>query len=142
MTSVLILVIQRLPRLFERAFPLIDLGRKSVRDVILVQVLGPARGEMEPCRHRMVRQSPGQGLVRAAIPVASYGTVHLLERLGHLEDADSGLGGIGLNVIQGAAMVGAGRIIGIDLNPDVRDHLASGVTLFEQRADVHWVPAL
>ena len=28
-----------------------------------------------------------------------------------------GLGGIGLNVIQGARMVGAGRIIGIDLNP-------------------------
>jgi S-(hydroxymethyl)glutathione dehydrogenase/alcohol dehydrogenase len=28
-----------------------------------------------------------------------------------------GLGGIGLNVIQGAAMVGATRIIGIDLNP-------------------------
>jgi S-(hydroxymethyl)glutathione dehydrogenase/alcohol dehydrogenase len=29
-----------------------------------------------------------------------------------------GLGGIGLNVIQGARMVGATRIIGIDLNPD------------------------
>ncbi|MEQ1503848.1 MAG: S-(hydroxymethyl)glutathione dehydrogenase/class III alcohol dehydrogenase [Myxococcota bacterium] len=29
-----------------------------------------------------------------------------------------GLGGIGLNVIQGARMVGAGRIIGIDLNDD------------------------
>ncbi len=29
-----------------------------------------------------------------------------------------GLGGIGLNVIQGARMVGADRIIGIDLNPD------------------------
>ncbi len=28
-----------------------------------------------------------------------------------------GLGGIGLNVIQGAAMVGAGKIIGVDLNP-------------------------
>ena len=28
-----------------------------------------------------------------------------------------GLGGIGLNVIQGARMVGAGRIIGVDLNP-------------------------
>ena len=28
-----------------------------------------------------------------------------------------GLGGIGLNVIQGARMVGADRIIGIDLNP-------------------------
>jgi S-(hydroxymethyl)glutathione dehydrogenase / alcohol dehydrogenase len=28
-----------------------------------------------------------------------------------------GLGGIGLNVIQGARMVGAGRIVGIDLNP-------------------------
>ncbi|WP_373376139.1 S-(hydroxymethyl)glutathione dehydrogenase/class III alcohol dehydrogenase [Cupriavidus nantongensis] len=29
-----------------------------------------------------------------------------------------GLGGIGLNVIQGARMVGAGRIIGVDLNPE------------------------
>ena len=29
-----------------------------------------------------------------------------------------GLGGIGLNVIQGAKMVGATRIIGVDLNPD------------------------
>src|SRR3546814_2006934 len=29
-----------------------------------------------------------------------------------------GLGGIGLNVIQGAKMVGAGRIIGVDINPD------------------------
>jgi len=28
-----------------------------------------------------------------------------------------GLGGIGLNVIQGAAMTGAGRIVGIDINP-------------------------
>ena len=28
-----------------------------------------------------------------------------------------GLGGIGLNVIQGARMVGATRIIGVDLNP-------------------------
>lgn len=29
-----------------------------------------------------------------------------------------GLGGIGLNVIQGAKMVGASRIIGVDVNPD------------------------
>jgi len=29
-----------------------------------------------------------------------------------------GLGGIGLNVIQGAKMVGAGKIIGVDINPD------------------------
>ncbi len=29
-----------------------------------------------------------------------------------------GLGGIGLSVIQGAVMAGAGRIIGVDLNPD------------------------
>ncbi|HET6520009.1 MAG TPA: S-(hydroxymethyl)glutathione dehydrogenase/class III alcohol dehydrogenase [Geminicoccaceae bacterium] len=32
-----------------------------------------------------------------------------------------GLGGIGLNVIQGAQMVGADRIIGIDLNPSKRE---------------------
>ena len=31
-----------------------------------------------------------------------------------------GLGGIGLNVIQGARMVGADRIIGVDINPDKR----------------------
>ena len=29
-----------------------------------------------------------------------------------------GLGGIGLNVIQGAKMVGADKIIGIDINPE------------------------
>ncbi|MBU6460921.1 MAG: S-(hydroxymethyl)glutathione dehydrogenase/class III alcohol dehydrogenase [Proteobacteria bacterium] len=34
-----------------------------------------------------------------------------------------GLGGIGLNVIQGAKMVGAGKIIGIDINPS-REKLA------------------
>ena len=32
-----------------------------------------------------------------------------------------GLGGIGLNVIQGARLVGADKIIGIDLNPDKRE---------------------
>ena len=32
-----------------------------------------------------------------------------------------GLGGIGLNVIQGARLVGADRIIGVDLNPAKRD---------------------
>ncbi|MCH9011818.1 MAG: S-(hydroxymethyl)glutathione dehydrogenase/class III alcohol dehydrogenase [Proteobacteria bacterium] len=31
-----------------------------------------------------------------------------------------GLGGIGLNVIQGARLVGAGRIVGVDVNPDKR----------------------
>jgi S-(hydroxymethyl)glutathione dehydrogenase/alcohol dehydrogenase len=31
-----------------------------------------------------------------------------------------GLGGIGLNVIQGARMAGADKIVGIDLNPDRR----------------------
>ncbi|MHB8530087.1 MAG: S-(hydroxymethyl)glutathione dehydrogenase/class III alcohol dehydrogenase [Caulobacteraceae bacterium] len=34
-----------------------------------------------------------------------------------------GLGGIGLNVIQGARMAGAGRIIGVDLNP-AREEMA------------------
>jgi len=34
-----------------------------------------------------------------------------------------GLGGIGLNVIQGAKMVGAGKIIGIDINP-AREEMA------------------
>lgn len=48
-----------------------------------------------------------------------------------------GLGGIGLNVIQGAKMVGADRIIGIDLNPD-REALgaAFGMTDFINPADV------
>ncbi len=32
-----------------------------------------------------------------------------------------GLGGIGLNVIQGARIVGADKIIGVDLNPDKRE---------------------
>ena len=32
-----------------------------------------------------------------------------------------GLGGIGLNVIQGAKLVGADRIIGVDINPDRED---------------------
>ncbi len=42
-----------------------------------------------------------------------------------------GLGGIGLNVIQGAKMVGADKIIGIDINPD-RKNLAKklGMTHF------------
>jgi S-(hydroxymethyl)glutathione dehydrogenase/alcohol dehydrogenase len=31
-----------------------------------------------------------------------------------------GLGGIGLNVIQGARMVGASQIVGVDINPDKR----------------------
>jgi S-(hydroxymethyl)glutathione dehydrogenase/alcohol dehydrogenase len=34
-----------------------------------------------------------------------------------------GLGGIGLNVVQGARMVGAGRIVGVDINP-AREALA------------------
>jgi S-(hydroxymethyl)glutathione dehydrogenase/alcohol dehydrogenase len=32
-----------------------------------------------------------------------------------------GLGGIGLNVIQGARMVGADKIVGVDLNPEKKD---------------------
>jgi len=31
-----------------------------------------------------------------------------------------GLGGIGLNVVQGARMVGADKIIGVDLNPGAK----------------------
>ncbi|MEM1403187.1 MAG: S-(hydroxymethyl)glutathione dehydrogenase/class III alcohol dehydrogenase [Pseudomonadota bacterium] len=48
-----------------------------------------------------------------------------------------GLGGIGLNVIQGAKMVGAGRIIGVDLNSD-RDALGRhfGMTDFVNPKDV------
>lgn len=42
-----------------------------------------------------------------------------------------GLGGIGLNVIQGAKMVGASKIIGVDLNPDKRQLAESyGMTDF------------
>ncbi|WP_017660266.1 S-(hydroxymethyl)glutathione dehydrogenase/class III alcohol dehydrogenase [Baaleninema simplex] len=43
-----------------------------------------------------------------------------------------GLGGIGLNVIQGARMVGADKIIGVDLNPDKR-------VLAEQFGMTHFV---
>jgi S-(hydroxymethyl)glutathione dehydrogenase/alcohol dehydrogenase len=48
-----------------------------------------------------------------------------------------GLGGIGLNVVQGAKMVGAGKIIGIDLNP-AREALGRkfGMTHFINPKDV------
>ncbi len=48
-----------------------------------------------------------------------------------------GLGGIGLNVIQGARMVGADRIIGVDLNP-AREAMARkfGMTHFINPKDV------
>ena len=48
-----------------------------------------------------------------------------------------GLGGIGLNVVQGARMVGADKIIGVDLNPD-REALgkAFGMTDFINPNDV------
>ena len=47
-----------------------------------------------------------------------------------------GLGGIGLNVVQGARMVGANQIIGVDLNPD-REALARklGLTHFVNPKD-------
>ena len=48
-----------------------------------------------------------------------------------------GLGGIGLNVIQGARMVGADRIIGIDLNPAKRAMAERfGMTDFINPSDV------
>lgn len=48
-----------------------------------------------------------------------------------------GLGGIGLNVIQGAKMVGAGKIIGVDLNPE-REKMARefGMTHFLNPKDI------
>ncbi len=48
-----------------------------------------------------------------------------------------GLGGIGLNVVQGAEMVGAGMIVGVDLNPK-REALARkfGVTHFVNPAGI------
>ena len=48
-----------------------------------------------------------------------------------------GLGGIGLNVIQGARMVGAGKIIGVDINP-ARKSLAEsfGMTHFVNPKEV------
>jgi S-(hydroxymethyl)glutathione dehydrogenase/alcohol dehydrogenase len=48
-----------------------------------------------------------------------------------------GLGGIGLNVIQGAKMVGADKIIGVDINPD-REAMARrfGMTHFVNPKDV------
>jgi S-(hydroxymethyl)glutathione dehydrogenase/alcohol dehydrogenase len=48
-----------------------------------------------------------------------------------------GLGGIGLNVIQGAKMVGADKIIGVDLNP-AREKLARqfGMTHFVNPKDI------
>ncbi|WP_254568733.1 S-(hydroxymethyl)glutathione dehydrogenase/class III alcohol dehydrogenase [Oscillatoria sp. HE19RPO] len=53
-----------------------------------------------------------------------------------------GLGGIGLNVIQGARLVGANQIIGIDLNPDKRDLAEKfGMTHFINPKDVDDVVA-
>ncbi|HET6720680.1 MAG TPA: S-(hydroxymethyl)glutathione dehydrogenase/class III alcohol dehydrogenase [Rhodocyclaceae bacterium] len=48
-----------------------------------------------------------------------------------------GLGGIGLNVVQGARMVGAGMIVGVDLNP-AREEFARkfGLTHFVNPKDV------
>src|SRR5512145_1886641 len=48
-----------------------------------------------------------------------------------------GLGGIGLNVVQGARMVGANMIVGVDLNPQ-REALARkfGLTHFVNPADI------
>jgi S-(hydroxymethyl)glutathione dehydrogenase / alcohol dehydrogenase len=48
-----------------------------------------------------------------------------------------GLGGIGLNVIQGAKMVGADKIIGIDINPAKREMAARfGMTHFLNPHDI------
>jgi S-(hydroxymethyl)glutathione dehydrogenase/alcohol dehydrogenase len=48
-----------------------------------------------------------------------------------------GLGGIGLNVIQGARMVGASQIVGVDLNPDRRSIAQKfGMTHFVNPNDV------
>ena len=48
-----------------------------------------------------------------------------------------GLGGIGLNVIQGARIAGADKVVGVDINPD-RESLASkfGMTHFVNPAEV------
>src|SRR5690606_23801725 len=53
-----------------------------------------------------------------------------------------GLGGIGLNVVQGARLVGADRIIGVDMNPD-KATLARqfGMTDFVNPRDVENVTA-
>jgi S-(hydroxymethyl)glutathione dehydrogenase / alcohol dehydrogenase len=47
-----------------------------------------------------------------------------------------GLGGIGLNVVQGARMAGAHRIIGIDTNPAKRALAEFGMTDFVNPKDV------
>jgi len=48
-----------------------------------------------------------------------------------------GLGGIGLNVIQGARMVGADMIVGVDINPDKRAMAEKfGMTQFVNPAEV------
>ena len=53
-----------------------------------------------------------------------------------------GLGGIGLNVIQGARLVGADRIIGVDINPAKRDLAEQfGMTDFINPQDVDDVVA-
>ena len=48
-----------------------------------------------------------------------------------------GLGGIGLNVIQGLKLVGAGKIVGVDINPTARSGAARfGMTHFVNPKDV------
>ena len=48
-----------------------------------------------------------------------------------------GLGGIGLNVIQGARMVGASQIVGVDINPDKRELAEKfGMTDFVNPRDI------
>lgn len=54
-----------------------------------------------------------------------------------------GLGGIGLNVVQGARLAGASRIIGVDLNPDREEQgRAFGLTDFINPADGDVVAAI
>jgi len=53
-----------------------------------------------------------------------------------------GLGGIGLNVIQGARMAGADRIVGVDINPDKKPYAEHfGMTDFVNPKDVDDVVA-
>jgi Zn-dependent alcohol dehydrogenase len=78
--------------------------------------------------HRAARNRGGQDPRRRTVPVRCYIGCGVTTGVGavintaKVQVGDNvvvfGLGGIGLNVIQGARMAGANRIIGVDINAD------------------------
>ena len=86
-------------------------GHVDVRE--LHRVAGNRRGENS--RRRAIRQGVLHRLWRDDRALARCINTAKVEPGANV--AVFGLGGIGLNVIQGARLVGANRIIGVDINP-------------------------